>query len=104
MVEPLEILAGQAHIPKRVTQHAIFLSGSEAPIVTLKPGQKEPLRHGFYTSETKPLEETYMAHESFKDSVYSRGISKLTQPSDYENPLQSMKPVVSGGKHDTTSA
>lgn len=87
-------------IPKRATQHGLFLSGSEAPIVTLKPGQKELHRNGFYTTETKALEETYIAQDQFKKSVYAKHTSELTQPVDYMDPQKPIRPVVSGGKTD----
>lgn len=86
-----------AHVPKRATQHGIFLSGAEAPIVTLKPGQKVLHRDGFYTAETKALEETYLSQDQFKKSLYKKGISELTQPVDYKDPQKPIPPVVSGG-------
>jgi len=85
-----------AYVPKRATQHGIFLSGREAPIVTLKPGQKELHRDGFYTAETKALEETYLSQDAFKKSVYTKNISELTQPVDYKDPQKPIPPVVSG--------
>lgn len=88
-------------IPKRSTQHGIFLSGAEAPIVTLKPGQAVLERDGFYTHETKALEETYLSDNQFKKSVYAKHVSELTAPVDYKNPQKPMKPVSSGGGNAT---
>jgi hypothetical protein len=79
------------HMPKRATQHGVFLSGSEAPIAALKPGQEELHRTQFYTTEAKPLQETYLAQDSFKDSIYSKSLSKLTLPDDYTERTQAIK-------------
>jgi len=74
-----------AHMPKRVTQHGIHLSGAEAPIASLKPGQEELHRQHFYTTEAKPLQETYLAQDSFKETIYQKSLSKLTLPEDYSD-------------------
>merc|ERR1719262_115557 len=80
-----------SHMPKRATQHGVFLSGAEAPIAALKPGQEELHRQYFYTTEAKALQETYLAQDSFKDSIYSKSLSKLTLPEDYLEKTQAVK-------------
>lgn len=82
-----------AHVPKRATQHGIFLSSSEAAVVSLKPGQKELQRTGFYTAEMHPLEETYLSQDQFNKSVYGKGVSERTQPLDYEDPQKPNSPA-----------
>jgi len=86
----LRAVRAMAHMPKRSTQHGVFLSGAEAPIAALKPGQDELHRKHFYTTEAKPLQETYLAQDSFKDSIYRKSLSKLTLPEDY---LERQQPV-----------
>lgn len=83
-----------AHMPKRATQHGVFLSGAEAAIAALKPGQEELHRQHFYTTERKPLQETYLAQDSFRESVYTKSLAKLTLPEDYVDPAQTIKPFV----------
>lgn len=75
-----------AHVPKRATQHGLFLPGAEAPVVSLKPGQQELERRGFYTTEAKALEETYLSQDQFNESIYAKAISHGTLPVDYEDP------------------
>jgi len=82
-----------AHMPKRATQHGVFLPGNEAPIAALKPGQEELHRQQFYTTEAKPLQETYLAQDSFKESVYRTSLSKLTLPEDYLEVSKPIRPV-----------
>jgi len=80
-----------AHMPKRATQHGVFLSGSEAPIASLKPGQEELHRQHFYTTEAKPLHETYLSADAFKETLYQKQQSKLTLPEDY---VDRQRPVI----------
>jgi hypothetical protein len=54
-------------------------------------------RNGFYTAESKALEETYLSQDQFKKSVYCKNVSQLTQPVDYKDPQKPIPPVVSGG-------
>jgi hypothetical protein len=90
-------------MPKRSTQHGVFLSGAEAPIAALKPGQEDLHRQHFYTTEAKPLQETYLAQDSFRDSVYRKSMSKLTLPDDYLEVAQAIKvpPAGPGGYSGT---
>eukprot|EP00746_Dinoflagellata_sp_MGD_P071455 gnl/MRDRNA2_/MRDRNA2_29103_c0_seq1.p1 gnl/MRDRNA2_/MRDRNA2_29103_c0~~gnl/MRDRNA2_/MRDRNA2_29103_c0_seq1.p1 ORF type:complete len:297 (-),score=50.78 gnl/MRDRNA2_/MRDRNA2_29103_c0_seq1:146-931(-) len=92
-----------AHMPKRAAQHGVFQSGAEAPISALKPGQEELHRKHFYTTEAKPLQETYLAQDSFKDSIYRKSLSKLTLPEDYLEVTQPIKvpPPGPGGYEGT---
>eukprot|EP00746_Dinoflagellata_sp_MGD_P072071 gnl/MRDRNA2_/MRDRNA2_29282_c0_seq1.p1 gnl/MRDRNA2_/MRDRNA2_29282_c0~~gnl/MRDRNA2_/MRDRNA2_29282_c0_seq1.p1 ORF type:complete len:264 (+),score=38.75 gnl/MRDRNA2_/MRDRNA2_29282_c0_seq1:84-875(+) len=83
-----------AHIPKRATQHCVFMPGYEIARPALKPGQDQLCRQNYYTAESKPLEETYIAQEIIKDSEYSKNIASRTLPEDYEDPQKPMRPPV----------
>lgn len=81
-----------AHIPKRATQHGVFLPGHETARPCLKPGQDQLCRQNYYTTEAKDLEETYLADNAFQDSVYRKDIARATMPEDYEEPVKPMIP------------
>lgn len=85
------MIAGLSSIPKRVTQHGVFLSGAEAPIASLKPGQQQLHRQGFYTTEVPALRETYLTEHGFKESVYKKEHSSARLPEDYQDP---QKPIL----------
>jgi len=94
-----------AHIPKRASQHGIYLSGYETIPTTLKPGQTQLHRQDLYSSEAKPLEETYIAQDNFKQSVYAKTIATKTLPEDYADPAKPMRPldVDANGGHSGTA-
>jgi hypothetical protein len=81
-----------AHIPKRATQHGIFLSGSEISPPELKPGQTELHRQDLYTLEAKPVKDPYLFQNQVADSNYTLSIAQITLPEDYEDPAQPYKP------------
>jgi len=99
----LRAVRAMSHMPKRATQHGVFLSGAESAIAALKPGQEDLHRQHFYTTEAKPLQETYLAQDAFKDSIYRKSLSKLTLPEDYLERMQSIKvpPAGPGGYSGT---
>lgn len=92
-----------AHIPKRATQHGIFLSGCEVSPPALKPGQVELHRQDLYSTEAKPVKEPYLFQDQFNDSHYVTSTGRATLPEDYENPTQAQKPpeVTIGGSGGT---
>jgi len=95
-----------AHIPKRATQHGIFLSGSETSPPSLKPGQTELHRQELYTTEAKPAKDPYLFEgQATKESHYTRSIAYVTLPEDYEDPTQACKPphITCGGESIGTS-
>lgn len=83
-----------AHIPKRATQHGVFLAGNEVPRPCLKPGQDQLCRQNYYTTEAKDLEHTYLAYEMSrtKNSEYQKNIAQQTSPVDYEDPQKPLIP------------
>lgn len=83
-----------AHIPKRATQHSVYTPGFEVARPSLKPGQDTLLRQNYYTTESKPLEETYLTQDNFKPSEYHKNIASKTLPEDYEDPQKPMYPPV----------
>jgi len=75
--------------------HTVFLAGYEVARPCLKPGQDQLLRQNYYTSEQKPIEETYVAEDmSTQFSEYHKNISTRTMPVDYEDPQKPMRPPV----------
>lgn len=81
-----------AHVPKRATQHGIFMSGSETSPPALKPGQNELHRQDLYITESKPWQEPYLFQDQFNDSHYTKSIARVTLPEDYEDPTKPCKP------------
>merc|ERR1711865_1048726 len=47
-----------------------------------------------YTTESKDLQETYIAQDQFKQSEYGKNIATRTLPEDYEEPQKPLKPPV----------
>lgn len=80
-----------SHIPKRATQHGVFLSTCEVPPTTLKPGQTQ-LDRQLYTEEAKPLEKNYIADDLPGASVYGGSLSGNAQTDHYLNPTRPIKP------------
>lgn len=74
-----------SHIPKRATQHTVFLSGDEVQPVSLKVGVRE-LKRQMYTEEADLHHETYLDTDNEKGSQYQRAIGNWTIPDDYKNP------------------
>lgn len=72
-----------AHIPKRVTQHGMFVSSEEIEPPTLKPGQKDLHRKGLYVSEAKRAfaATTYLTLDLPSRTEYSA--SSRTEPDHY---------------------
>eukprot|EP00933_Yihiella_yeosuensis_P007671 TRINITY_DN112815_c0_g1_i1.p1 TRINITY_DN112815_c0_g1~~TRINITY_DN112815_c0_g1_i1.p1 ORF type:complete len:285 (+),score=35.74 TRINITY_DN112815_c0_g1_i1:103-957(+) len=79
-----------AHIPKRATQHGVFLSSWEVLPTTLKPTQKTLERH-VYSEEAKPLKETYLQEQMAPTSVYKKYVSQKTLPEHYKEPRQPVR-------------
>lgn len=103
---PALMSAGSAlmtHVPKRVTQHGIFMPGFEVPPTQLKPGQAS-LQRQLYMQEARDHEETYLEKDLPKGSVYQRTIESKTQPSDYfypQKPIKQTQPPPGEGHHAT---
>jgi len=76
--------AAHAHIPKRATQHAIFLDGSETAPPSLKPGQSDLYRQDLYVNEARPLQDPYLLQDQIRSSTYIKDMSSLL-PEDYVN-------------------
>jgi len=92
-----------SHIPKRATQHGIFLPGFEVPPTQLKCGQIS-LERQLYSEEVKEHEETYMETDLEKGSVYKRSLDSRLRPSDYyypRKPIRQSEPPEGGGHHGT---
>jgi len=85
-----------SHIPRRATQHGIFLSSCEVPPTQLKPGQKSVTRQ-MYTEEAKELTENFMQADMPPDSIYKSNHSKLTKPEDYLEPRKPIIPSIASG-------
>merc|ERR1719382_702407 len=71
------------HIPKRATQHGLFVSGEETEPPTLKPGQYELHRRGLYTLEAKAAlaATAYVDADLPARSEYQ--VSRKTRPEQY---------------------
>lgn len=73
------------HVPKRATQHSIFLSQREFPRTCLKPGQASLERQDFYSEAAaeRPLRSTYLVDGQVNVSEYQQRISSNPIPADY---------------------
>lgn len=80
-----------SHIPKRATQHGIYLSGKEVPPSALKPGQTSLTRQ-LYTEEANTPDEVYIGPDLPQGSVYSKSLTNLPKQEHYLNPTKPMKP------------
>lgn len=94
-----------SHIPRRATQHGIFLSGCETSPPVLKPGQTELQRQDLYSKEAKPVQEPYLFQDQFVDTIYNKQIARITLPEDYEDPTTTLAPpsVTCGGEAGGTA-
>lgn len=83
------------HVPKRATQHSVYLASDEAPLPGLKPGQLVPERVDFYTTaaESRPLRETYLTANQTNDSVYNVYTSKNGILDDYRDKVAAKAPA-----------
>jgi len=89
-----------SHIPKRATQHGIYMPGHEVPPTCLKPGQTADIRQ-LYQEEVKDNEETYLAADIEKGSVYQRQMARV-RPTDYwypTKPIKQTQPPEGAGHH-----
>jgi hypothetical protein len=79
------VVAVLDHVPKRATQHCVYLPSEEAPLPSLKPGQPCAGRVDFYTAaaEARPLHQTYLTDNQTNGSIYGSTISKNGIPEDY---------------------
>jgi len=77
-------------LPKRATQHMIFLTGDERPCVALKIGQQQVDRH-LYIDEAKALGETYVETALQNGSMYTRSLANARLPEDYGNPPRRLR-------------
>mmetsp|Transcript_57515 Transcript_57515/g.168428 ORF Transcript_57515/g.168428 Transcript_57515/m.168428 type:complete len:264 (+) Transcript_57515:136-927(+) len=75
-----------AHIPKRATQHGLYISGEDTIPVNLKPGQQELWRRGIYSQDNHGPAESYLSQELQAKSEYSRTILSSTLPEHYLEP------------------
>jgi len=75
---------GMEHVPKRATQHGLFVSNAETEPTALKPGQFELHRRGLYTLEAKAslAETAYIDSELPARSEYQAASSKV-RPGHY---------------------
>jgi hypothetical protein len=83
------------HVPKRATQHAVYLASDEAPLPSLKPGQVGPERQDFYTTaaEARPLRETYLTANQTAKSIYKEFTSENGIPEDYLDKVAAKAPA-----------
>ncbi|CAD7929770.1 unnamed protein product [Amoebophrya sp. A25] len=72
-----------SHIPQVVTQHGLFLSSKDAPVIAAKPGQSLYDREGFYTSEVKRAKNNYIQETQRAQSEYQEQIGITTHVKDY---------------------
>lgn len=77
-----------AHIPKKATQHGLYVSGEETIPVSLKPGQQDLVRRGIYSQDLPDDSQSYLAHELPAKSEYARTILSSTLPEHYFTPRQ----------------
>jgi len=84
-----------SHMPKRATQHGVYLSTQEVMPTSLKPGQKD-LSRKLYTEEAPPLGETYLAPDLPQGTVYASMAHPMTS-GHYANPVKPMKPAEAPG-------
>eukprot|EP00392_Amoebophrya_sp_AT5.2_P002774 g2779.t1 len=82
-----------SHIPKVVTQHCLFLSTKDAPVICAKPGQSLYDRDGFYTAEVKHPSKNYIQHTAKEGTEFQDRISKPTAVKDYLNPQKPLIPA-----------
>lgn len=91
-----------SHMPKRATQHGVFLPSYEVLPPPLKEGQEGVQRH-MYMDEAPMLKDTYIAVDMPETSEYSRTLGSQTRPLDYKNPVKPMRPgepAEGGGHHN----
>ncbi|CAD7941870.1 unnamed protein product [Amoebophrya sp. A120] len=82
-----------SHIPKVVTQHGIFLSTKDAPVIAAKPGQGLYDRDGFYTTEVKLSEKNFIQHQLKDGNEYDIQYNKTVKSKDYTNPQKPLIPA-----------
>jgi hypothetical protein len=81
-----------SHIPKRATQHSVYLPGYELQLTCLKPGQLEMTRQ-VYTQEAKDLDKTHSGEKLAPTSVYDGMVATYVKPEDYMNPTRPIRPT-----------
>lgn len=79
-----------SHVPRRATQHSVFLPGYEILPSDLKVGQASLTRQ-VYQEEARRLEDTYLNADRPAHSTYGTEISLLLTPEAYKNPTQPIK-------------
>lgn len=79
-----------SHVPKRATQHGVFLSSAEVIPTQLKPGQKS-LDRQLYTEEAKQLRETFVNPNMPEKSDYTRNLGSILKPDDFRNPTRPIR-------------
>lgn len=90
-----------AHIPKKATQHGLFIAGQETVPVSLKPGHTDLYRRGIYSQDSPEDGQSYLSHELPAKSEYARTILSSTLPEHFFMPRKPhRRPVfeASGGK------
>jgi hypothetical protein len=89
------VVAVLDHVPKRATQHGVYLPTEEAPLPSLKCGQPVPGRVDFYATaaEARPLRVTYLTDNQTNDSIYKATISKNGIPEDYMDKVAARAPA-----------
>lgn len=93
-----------SHIPRRATQHGIFMPSHEVVPTSLKPGQASMQRQ-VYVEEAKTLEDNFLQQDRPTESAYSKLHSSHTKPQDYMEPTKPIKPTAApgGGGHWNTA-
>ncbi|CAK9049283.1 unnamed protein product [Durusdinium trenchii] len=83
--------AQMTHVPKRATQHALFLASWEVAPPCLKPGQATAGSRAVYSEEAPDPKTTYVAERLPPKSMYGETVSELTVIEDYKNPTQPIR-------------
>eukprot|EP00928_Gymnodinium_smaydae_P061860 TRINITY_DN45839_c0_g1_i1.p1 TRINITY_DN45839_c0_g1~~TRINITY_DN45839_c0_g1_i1.p1 ORF type:complete len:264 (-),score=29.72 TRINITY_DN45839_c0_g1_i1:317-1108(-) len=95
-----------AHIPRRATQHGLYVPTSEQPVVALKPGQ-DIADGNLYKAECKPYQKPYFNRDHIRDSVYTSALAGVPLPEDYLFTNKPYKPSetsrIKGGGSSGTS-
>lgn len=75
-----------AHVPRRATQHGLYVSGEETAPPALKPGQHELMRHGLYATvcgAAGDRGDSFLTLDRFSESEYAKSQGRNTRPEHY---------------------
>lgn len=82
-----------AHVPKRATQHGLYVSTQETIPPTLKPGQSDLRRKGLYDFEArKTFSQTTSLSLDLGNRSVLREMQMATSPDDYRKTAVSARP------------